>query len=109
MKVTSFRELMNGHAEAEIFCIYSGKLVRKLRLVAAGENVHVLINAMAGPIVEVPELTPIDYEPWVFDRGNMTFSGDATRLPEFAGKTLKICGEEDRIVYGDGTKATINP
>jgi hypothetical protein len=111
MKVTTFRELMNGHATAEIRCLYTGNLVRKLSLTtgAVSGTVYVEIDPVVGPRCRVPDVTPITYTPWVLDRGNMNFPGDATGVPEYADKTLKICGEGDPITYGDGTAATVNP
>ena len=110
MKVTTFRELMNGHAAAEVRCLYSRRLVRKLTATAT----EVAIDPTEGnPIVRVPLDTPITHEPWVMDRGNMLFATGAVLnpdvLPDGMEDVLKICGEDDRVTYPDGTTASVNP
>jgi len=105
MKVATFRDLMAGRKQAEITCLYSGKVVRKL--IVMGD--HVEINAMAPPLVWVPLDTPIRYEPWVFDRGSLLFDGDATGEARFLGATLKICGEGDIIIYQDKKAVPVEP
>lgn len=99
MKVSSFRELMAGHKEAKIYCLYTNKLVRILTV--NGDQVQ--IDATVPPIISVSLDTAITYEPWVMDRGNMLFVSD-----ELPG-SLKICGEEDLIVYEDGTSDRVQP
>lgn len=105
MKVASFRDLMNGQESAEIACLYTGKTVRKLSMINADS---VLVDAIIGPKVTIPLDTPITYEPWVFDRGNMLFPAPDELRKDF-GNILKICGEGDRITYCDGTDDTVLP
>lgn len=105
MRVKTIRDVMAGHRSAEIRCLYTGNVVRRLE---AG-NKFVLIDAMEPPIVRVPLDTPVRHEPWVFDRGNVLFAGDATGRPEFAGRELKLCGVHDPIRFEDGTTDYIDP
>ncbi len=113
MKVSSFRELMAGHKSAEIRCLYTGTLVRKLSIDADGA--HVVIDAMI-MIVSVPLDTPITHQPWAMDRGNMLFKSSAvceqTTLAAVMPKVpaeLKICGEDDPITFDDGTTDKVQP
>lgn len=105
MKVATFRDLMNNHFTAEIHCLYTGNLVRRLACHPDG----VRIIPTGHDAITVPYDTPITYEPWLMDRGNMNFAGDATADPKFAGKTLKICGEGDPITFQDGTVDYVMP
>lgn len=89
----TFKDLMYSHHSAEIRCLNTGKLARKLTV--QGDRVQ--IDALAPPIVSVPLDTEIRYGKcygWG-DRGNFIFS-----CPEV--ENAKICGEGDNIVYPDG-------
>jgi hypothetical protein len=97
---------MAGHKEAKIYCLYTGSLVRRLTVI--GDNVQ--IDAMVPPIVSVSLDTPITYEPWVMDRGNMLFPPVTEELRILGGgKGLKICGEGDQIRYEDNSVDMIYP
>jgi len=110
MKVASFKDLMNGHPEATISCLYSGKVVRKLKV----ENDTLWIDPLEGPKVLITLAAPITYEPWAMDRGNMLFSPrdviepmDLRLVPQ---ETLyKICGEGDYIEWSDGQFEEVTP
>lgn len=110
MKVATFRDLMNGHAKAEIYCLYRGTLVRKLTV---GPNVVVIDPTGGAPFVTVPADTPIEHVPWVFDRGNLVFPTNAVIetgvLPPACPPELKICGEGDTITFSDGTTDRVYP
>lgn len=111
MLVKSFRDLMNGRESAEVRCLYTGNLVRRLRLTECRTAVEIDASApgMKALLVRVPLDTPITYRPWVFDRGNMLFDGSATGLDVFAGETLKICGEGDLITFEGGGTSSVMP
>lgn len=98
MKANTFRDLMGKHKSAEIRCLYTGNLVRRLTL----DGDKVIIDALQPPILSVPLDAIIVYSPWVMDRGNMLFRHD-----EMPGQDLKICGEDDRITYEDGSQDRI--
>lgn len=108
---------MSGEPRAEIYCLYSEKLVRVLTVAPDGQTVE--IDAQDGrTVVTVPMTTPIRYEPWTMDRGNMLFPAAAvisppSQIAELLAndpqQVLKICGEGDRIVYASGETATANP
>lgn len=95
----TFADLMNGHKGAEIRCLYSGKLVR--RLTVNGDTLR--FDAMTVAI-DIPLSTPISYEPWVFDRGSLLFS--VPNLPDGL-KVAKLCGEHDPITFDDGTEGNV--
>lgn len=95
MKVTSFRDLMQ-HGDCTIACLYSGETVRTLTV--EGDTCHLV--AGDGTELDIPLDTPITFEPWVFDRGNMIF--------EHEGETLKICGEAD-ILTAESGQYSITP
>lgn len=97
MKVQSFKDLMNGHNQAEIVNLIGDNVVRRLKV----QDNQVEIDAITITLT-VPLDTPITYEPWCFDRGSMLFS-----VPEFP--TAKICTELDIVRYPDGTEASIEP
>lgn len=89
LHVSSFRDLMQ-HGDCTIKCFYSGQTVRTLTVV--GDNCHLL--AGDGTELDIPLDTPITYEPWTMDRGNMNFTLD--------GQPLKICGEADVLTAESG-------
>lgn len=98
----TFTSLMNGHTSAEIFCMYTGKLAR--RLTVKGDMIE--IDALTIK-VEVRMTTPILHKPWVFDRGDMTFY--APDLDPPIGTVAKLCGEGDPIKFEDGTESHVMP
>ncbi len=98
----TFADLMGGHKTAEIFCLYTGKLAR--RLTVDGDTVS--LDALT-VTVDVPLTTVIHFEPWVFDRGNMLFYLDTPGMP--SGDPLKLCGESDLIRFADGTEGRVEP
>jgi hypothetical protein len=98
----TFQTLMAGHRSAEIFCLYTGKLAR--RLTVKGDLVE--IDALTIK-VEVRMATPILHKPWVFDRGDMTFY--APDLDPPIGTVAKLCGEGDPIKFDDGTESHVMP
>jgi hypothetical protein len=105
ISVGSFRDLMNNNSHAEIRCQRYGVVVRRLSVME--DMVH--IDPMVGPatigrlIIKTHLDTPITYEPWFLDRGNLCFSH-----PDFPGGA-KICTELDTIQYGDSDLYTIYP
>lgn len=94
----TFQSLMNGHKSAEIRCLYRGELVR--RLTVEGDTVE--IDAMTVK-VKVPLSTPITFEPWCLDRGNMLFPAPGH------GDRAKLCTEHDRITFDDGSEGHVDP
>ena len=99
MIAKTFGDLLGNHAGGEIACMYTGNVVRRLERLPGG-NIRVIPGE--GPALVVSPETPITFEPWVLDRGNLLFTH-----PEYPGQTLKICGELDTITYPDGTVDTI--
>jgi len=97
MKVASFRDVMAGHMTAEIVCLYKGEVMRTLTV--NGDMVH--MACPNGDEVDVPLDTPVSYEPWFMDRGNMLFEGLGTRL--------KLCTEADKVRYPDGSMDSVMP
>ena len=97
MKATTLRDVMAGNRTAEISCLYTGKVVRRLKRVGDQLEVDAL-----DVVVTVPLDTPLTYKPWVMDRGNMLFD-----VPGHQG--AKFCGEGDHITYPDGTRDVIEP
>ena len=96
----TFADLMNGHHGAEIRCLYSGRLVRRLTVKGDG----LTFDAMSVAI-DIPLDTPITFEPWVFDRGSLLFS--VPNMPD--GLTVaKLCGEHDPITFDDGTEGHVS-
>lgn len=91
----TLRDLMGNATEAIILCLYSGTMVR--RLTVKGDNLH--IDAITDD-VEVPLDTPIIYEPWVLDRGNMLLDSPKGRI--------KLCTEADILQLPGGTMKSIN-
>lgn len=102
MRVKTFGDLFRNTTArtAEIRCLYSGQTVRRL---TRGQG-WTVVDAMSGPVLIVPDSTPIAYEPWLMDRGSLLF-----RHGSMEGQNLKLCGEGDSIVFGDGTEETIDP
>jgi hypothetical protein len=98
----TFSTLMNGRKSAEIFCLYTGKLAR--RLTVKGDVIE--IDAMTIK-VEVRMTTPIVFNAWVFDRGDMTFYAPDLAPP--IGTVAKLCGEGDPIKFDDGTESHVMP
>jgi hypothetical protein len=112
MRVTNFAELMSGNSRAEIRCLYTGNLVRVLTVSPDYRTVEIDPMLPNHAPIRVPITTPITYEPWMFDRGNMLFPESALIKdhPTAPSETrLKICGEGDPITYPDGESATVNP
>lgn len=118
MKVTNFAQLMSGEPRAEIRCLYTGKLVRVLTVSPDSRTVEIDAQDGGRTVVTVPITTPITYEPWAMDRGNMLFPAAAVIDPPPAiadlvandpRQVLKICGEGDPIAYASGETATVNP
>ncbi len=110
MKVESFKDLMNGHPSATISCLYSGKVVRRLKV----ENDTLWIDPLEGPKVLVPLSAPVRYEPWVMDRGNMLFAPEDVIEPlslRLVPKEtrFKLCGEGDYIEWSDGQFEVVSP
>lgn len=98
MKISNFKDLMAGYKSAEIICIVKKEVVRELTV--NGDTVHI----ESGPDkVDVPIDTPVTYEAWTLDRGNMLFS-----LSDSA-ESLKLCTEVDKIRFPDGTEHNVYP
>lgn len=112
MKVANFRDLMAGYKTAEITCLYQRCVVR--RLTVEGDELKIDACDGNGPVT-VKLDAAITYQPWVMDRGSLLFdAADCVALPMAAaalGPTakLKICGEEDTIVFPDGSTDRVLP
>jgi hypothetical protein len=98
MKARTFADLMAGRRRAEIYCLYTQKLVRILTLVDG--QVHV--DFTNGESTDIPLETPIWYEPWFMDRGSMLFSCRESAQ-------AKICTEADVIRFPDGVEDRVMP
>lgn len=94
MKVATFRDVMGGHGKAEIVCAVTGNVVRTLTV----KDGMVHLACPNGDSIDVPEATPVVYQPWVFDRGSLIF-----------GHGLKLATEMDKVRYPDGTEDTLMP
>jgi|TARA_R110000824_G_scaffold390511_1_gene586999 hypothetical protein len=95
MKISNFKDLMAGYKSAEIICPIKGKAMRELNV--DGDTVHI----KAGPDKkDVPIDTPVSYDSWLFDRGNLIFGKQ---------NEMKLCTEGDRIRYPDGTEDAVYP
>lgn len=99
LKVKTFADLIS-RGNGSIACLYTGNVVRQLTLQDNG-IVHVV--AGDGTSFDIPSDTPILYQPWVMDRGNLLFE-----IPEVYGQ-LKICGEADILTTEDGERYSIVP
>lgn len=98
--VENFADLMNGKLVAEIVCPVHNRVVR--RLYVNGDRIQ--IDFLLPPIVSTPMDTPILYEPWCMDRGNLWFP-----CIEAPDGRAKVCTEGDIIRYEDGTQYGILP
>jgi len=102
MKIANFKDLMGGHESAEIVCIVKKEVMRKLSV--AGDTVHIEAGFHK---VDIPLNTPVHYEAWPLDRGNLLFWHEAGGN----GKEieLKLCTEVDKVRYPDGTEDAVYP
>lgn len=98
MIVSKIGDVLGKHETAEIRCLYQGTIARKLKRLP--DNM-VEIEALTWFLV-VSADTPVKYEPWVMDRGNMLF--DPPNYP-----SVKLCGEADSVCYPDGTQESVEP
>jgi hypothetical protein len=103
MKVRTFNDLLEGHETAEICCLYTGQMVRKL---SRGPGGSIVLDPMVGDVLTVPGGTVIKYEPWAMDRGSLIFFHD---VDPYRGQPLKLCGEGDPIRFDDGTEDRVYP
>jgi hypothetical protein len=96
------RDVMQGHGYAEVRCLYTKNLYR--RLTVRGDNL--VIDAI-GVQITVPMDTPLHIERWLPDLGAVMFPAPAcTDLPPVIAAMvaqgtshLKLCGERDAIHY----------
>ena len=104
---TTLRAFMQSQLGAEIRCAYRGTVVRKL-VVNADANI-VDIDFGDGEVCGLDLDLELRYEPWVMDRGSITFlipshifqPGTA---PSGRGK---LCTEFDVVCFDDGTEAAV--
>ena len=92
IKVSSFKDLMNGLATARIKCLMRGDVVRSLYIEHVGRDLTEAVKIEcvdAADSVIVPLDTPISYEQWSMDRGSLVFNAGA----------WKICTEGDLIHF----------
>jgi hypothetical protein len=77
------------------------------KIVSGGWGVIKVVHIESGPdAVDVPINTPVYYEAWALDRGNLLFyTGDDAG----AGEEMKLCTEADEIRYPDGTVDSVYP
>jgi hypothetical protein len=99
LTVKTFADLMHGQKKAEIYCLMTGDLVRKLTVA----GVEVEIEPVSGPRITVQLKTEITFEPWFMDRGSLLFQ----YCEEDESKKGKICTELDIIRFPDGSEFTI--
>jgi hypothetical protein len=95
MIVRTLGDVLGSYNYAEVSCVYSGNVVRKLTRLTDG----IEIDYITGKVV-VPAFTEFRFEPWVLDRGNMLFD-----IPGHPG--AKFCGEYDVITYPDGKRESV--
>lgn len=95
----TFETLLKGHVGAEIVCPIKNQVVRTLTRIG---EFSVQVKCADGTVTCVALATPIRYEPWALDRGNMLFDCPLC-------DNAKLCTEMDTIRYADGTKALITP
>ena len=104
---TTLRAFMQGQLGAEIRCAYRGTIVRKL-VVNADSNI-VDIDFGNGEVHGLDLDLELCYEPWVMDRGSITFQIPSHILrpgmsPDGRGK---LCTELDVVCFDDGTEAVV--
>ena len=104
---TTLRAFMQGQLGAEIRCAYRGTVVRKL-VVNADSNI-VDIDFGDGEVQGLDLDLELCYEPWVMDRGSITFQIPSHILrpgmsPDGRGK---LCTEFDVVCFDDGTEAAV--
>jgi len=82
----TFKDFMQGHDQAVIYCLMKNEVVRQL--VVTGTDVYIDVLS---EIVTVPLEAEIRYEPWELDRGSLCFM--------FDGQVGKLCTEYDYIHF----------
>lgn len=94
MKVKILKDVMGGRKQAEILCAIKGNVVRTLTV----KDGMVHIACPNGDAVDMPEMTPVAYDPWFLDRGNLILNGN-----------LKLATEMDIVRYSDGVEDRLMP
>lgn len=94
-RITSIRDLFTGHDGAEIRCLYTGNLVRKLALTGDVLDLDAITDQCA-----VSASAELRYEAWFMDRGSIV-------VPSLDHGGVKLCTEGDFICFEDGTRAQI--
>jgi hypothetical protein len=94
-------DLLRFSDTAEIVSPLQGNVVRKLRRID-GETVE--LDALAGPVLQLQALTPVEYQPWVFDRGSLLIEVPTDVVPDGKGK---LCTESDVLRTPDGREFEI--
>ena len=104
---TTLRAFMQGQLGAEIRCAYRGTVVRKL-VVNADANI-VDIDFGDGEVQGLDLDLELCYEPWVMDRGSITFQipSHIFRLGMSPDGRGKLCTELDVVRFDDGTEAVV--
>lgn len=89
VKINTFADFLQlGRFDAvEIINPMNGQVVRTLCSAEGGTAVHILCGD--GTEIVVPASQPVQFQPWVFDRGSLIF--------DFNGKQAKICTEYDHL------------
>jgi hypothetical protein len=98
VKAACVGDVLGSYDSAEILCLYQRTVARRLKRLPEGK---VEVDAITVKVV-VDATTPLNYQPWVFDRGSLLFD-----LPDHPG--AKFCGEADIVRYPDDTTDSVEP
>lgn len=98
LNVKNFRNVMNGHATAEICSLLNGEVVRRLKAIGDALEIDALTDT-----VTVNMDDNLTFMPWFMDRGNILFTH--TDIP---GNQGKLCTQFDIIKYPDGSEFEIS-
>lgn len=88
-------KLLGDHTSLKIMCPVKNAVVRRLN---QRDGTFLNLDALTDAI-DVPCDTPLIYEPWCFDRGNI--------LAKVGGRTIKVCTVGDILIFPDGTRRTV--
>ncbi len=99
--VSMIGDLLRLSDTAEIVNLIGGNVVRKLRRID-GETVE--LDALGGPVLRFASETPVEYVPWVFDRGSLLIEVPTDISPDGKGK---LCTEFDLLRLPDGREFEI--
>lgn len=101
MKIRKIGDVLRHHHSAEIRCMYTNNIARKL---SRDQNNNVVLDSLVGEPIALHPDTPIIFEPWVMDRGSILFE---FKDDDGVIHLYKLCGEFDHIQFEDGVEDRI--